>query len=1056
MVEATSVSVQTTESQVGQTVNMKDIDTLPQLGRAPLALAVFAPGVAVFQQGSSAGSDSSYSHVNGLRQGSNNNTLDGIDVNDAVTPRMGLSLTQTNTDSVGEVHIITEGGKAEYGRNAGGQVEMITRSGTNNYHGNLFDYLRNTDLNANDFFSNKSGVPRPLFIQNLFGGSMGGPIRHNKLFIFGNYQGQRTHQLIVRNRVVPTDLAKQGIFQWIPPGSTAVQQYNIITADPLRKGIDPFIANLLKNYPSPNNFDVGDKLNSAGYRFNNANGSLGDQFTIKADYNVTSSQHIFFRDSWYRTSSIDGLNNADAPFPGLAQGTQGGHRWGVAAGWDWSITPTMISEFRYGHQSAGVAFVRPERIAGPMVFQNPWNDLWYPPLLPNYAQGRNSPVNEWTDNITKVHGNHTFKFGGNLRFTKQYGYNAANIYPNIDLSLANGNAPSASVNPPGAISSTDLATFQGLYNNLLGRVSQISQTYYSDLQTFQGPGTPRVRNFIFHDYGFFGQDDWKITRNLTLNLGLRWEFSGVPYEQNGLAGTLDKVAQLNTVSQLDNITINKGGQWYNNDWNNFAPRVGIAWDPKGDGKMAIRSNFGIFYDRLIGSVANSVDGNTPGFSTQVAVMPNSVAGNDVRISDNPPGPVAPPAPQTLVPVGNRATTIQAFNPNLRTGYVAQWNFTVQREIARNTTLQAAYVATHGVKLYFGQDLNQDRIYGDFLTAFQQMQAYVANKTAPPASNTLVRIFGSPDAAVTAIGSSVFTTGQVRLAADTVDRSNNSKYAAAGLNQFYLRNYPQFNQVYYGTNMGRSYYNSLQVSLRHQVGALKFFANYTWSKSIDNVLSTATGGEGNGFSEPIDSYNVALNRARSNFDIPHVFNFASTYTLPIGKGHALGGNMPQWANALLGGWDLGGIWVWDSGAPFTVSTARLTGPSNQLTTTGDFADYTGSRNIGSVSRQGNGVYYFTPAEIANFSNPAAGSIGNSGRNAFRGPRYFNVDVSLVKKFAITEKHHVTFRAEAYNLFNNVPFGVNTNNTNISSTGSFGQLSTVVGAARFMQMALRYDF
>lgn len=222
MVEATNVSVQTTEAQVGQTINIKDIDTLPQLGRAPLNLAVFSPGVQVFQQGSSAGSDASYSHVNGTRSGSSNNTLDGIDVNDSVAPRMGLSLTATNTDSVGEVHIITEGGKAEYGRNAGGQVEMITRSGTNAYHGNLFDYLRNTDLNANDFFSNKSGVPRPLFIQNLFGGSMGGPIRHNKLFIFGNYQGQRTHQLVVRNRVVPTDLAKQGIFQWVPPGSTAV------------------------------------------------------------------------------------------------------------------------------------------------------------------------------------------------------------------------------------------------------------------------------------------------------------------------------------------------------------------------------------------------------------------------------------------------------------------------------------------------------------------------------------------------------------------------------------------------------------------------------------------------------------------------------------------------------------------------------------------------------------------------------------------------------------------------------------------------------------------
>ena len=290
MVEAENVAVQTGESQIGRVINLRDISTLPQLARTPLTLAIFAsPGVQVFQQGSSAGSDTCYSHINGLRSGSNNNTLDGIDVNDSVAPRLGLSLTATNTDSVGEFRVITQGGKAEYGRNAGGQVELITRSGTNEYHGNLFDYLRNTDLNANDFFSNSSGVARPVFIQNSFGGSMGAPIKHNKLFIFGNYQGRRTHQQIVRNRIVPTDLAKQGIFQWKPAGG-AVQQYNLVTNDPRHKGIDPYIASLLKLYPSPNNNDVGDGLNSAGFRLNNPNGSLEDQFTIKADYTDVSGK----------------------------------------------------------------------------------------------------------------------------------------------------------------------------------------------------------------------------------------------------------------------------------------------------------------------------------------------------------------------------------------------------------------------------------------------------------------------------------------------------------------------------------------------------------------------------------------------------------------------------------------------------------------------------------------------------------------------------------------------------------------------------------------------
>ena len=309
-VKANVVAVTTTDAQVSSAVTMTDIMVLPQIGRAPISLTYFQPGVQIAaENGTNAGADYSYSRVNGLRQGSNNNTLDGIDVNDAVAPRLGLAMTANNTDSVEEFRVVTSAGKAEYGRNAGGQTELITRSGTNEYHGGLFEYIRNTDLNANDFFSNKSGVAKPMFIQNMFGGSFGGPIKHNKLFIFGNYQARRTHQQISRNRTVPTDLAKQGIFQWVSGGVT--QQFNVLNADPRQKGIDPAIATLLKIYPSPNNTDVGDGLNYEGYRFNNPNNSLEDQFTIKADYNLKDNQHIFFRQSWQRNSAIDSLNSAE-------------------------------------------------------------------------------------------------------------------------------------------------------------------------------------------------------------------------------------------------------------------------------------------------------------------------------------------------------------------------------------------------------------------------------------------------------------------------------------------------------------------------------------------------------------------------------------------------------------------------------------------------------------------------------------------------------------------------------------------------------------------------
>ena len=427
---------------------------------------------------------------------------------------------------------------------------------------------------------------------------------------------------------------------------------------------------------------MGDGLNYAGYRFNNPNNSLEDQFTIKADYNLKDNQHVFFRQSWQRNSSIDSLNSADASFPGQPQGTQGGRRWGVAAGWDWTVTPTTINEARYGHQSATSGFNRPSRVAGPMYIFNTWTD----PILRNFAQARNSPVNEYTDNLTRIHGNHTFKIGGNVRYTKQYGTNDAGIYPNESLSISlSGNAPPTSANPPG-VTGTALTTFQGMYNNLLGRVGSIAQTYYSDLSTWQAPGTPRVRNFVFHEYGFFLQDDWKVSRRLTLNLGLRYDFSGVPTEINGFAGSLDQAASINTVSKIDNFSIKKGAPWYKNDWNNFAPRFGFAWDPTGDGKTAVRGNYGIFYDRVIGSTSSSVDSATPGFSSALTVFPNQAAGSDVRASSNPAPPAQPAAP-VLTPAANRSiSSISIFDPNLRTGYVEQYGLNVQRSILKDTVL----------------------------------------------------------------------------------------------------------------------------------------------------------------------------------------------------------------------------------------------------------------------------------------------------------------------------------------------------------------------------------
>ncbi len=1026
-VQANALRVQVSDAQVSRAITLKDIEVLPQLGRGPITLAIFNPGVQIDP------SDVTYSRINGTRQGSSNTLLDGIESNDPVAPRLGLVMVGTTSDNVEEFRIVTNGGKAEYGRSAGGQVQMITRSGTNQFHGGAWDYLRNTDLNANNFFNNQSGTARPKYIRNIFGGNFGGPVKKNRTFFFGSYEGNRTNQEVVRNRTVLTPEAKQGLFRW-QLNAGPIQGFDVLRNDPRGKGIDPQVKKLLDLLPNPNNFDVGDNLNTAGFRFNAPANSFNDQMTVRVDHDLWSGHRIFYRHSWLRTYSIDTTNSAEARYPGQENGRQGGHRAGWAVGSDWTITNTMVNEFRLGGQLTNSDFLRP-RLHEPMLVPNLYTSPIASPT--DFAQGRKLPYKEITDNLSKIHGNHTFKAGVNIRLTNQYSWREDYAWPAVNLSRANfGNTPPSAIGPQTpAISATDRTRFESYYNDMLARVSDVQIRFYSDLEKYQPAGTGRNRNFLYRESGYFLQDDWKVNRRFTLNLGLRYEFFGVPLERDGLQGYFDKREQMNQSSRISDFVIKKGAPYYNNDWNNFSPRVGFAWDVSGDGKTAVRGGVGIFYDRLINATVTAPDG-IPGFQTDLRPTPNS-NGADVRFSDGLP-PLPQPASVVLSVPLDRTTAVTQINPNLRTGYVVHTSLTLQREIFRNTIVEAGYVGTHGVKLYMHNNLNQSRIYEDFLGAFKQLQAFRSNGTPVPAGNTLVRLFGTPAAAVTAIGTTNIDTGAVGTAANSLDTTSSSynRYAAAGLPITYLRNYPQFSTAYLGTNDGRSYYNSLQLSFRRSAGAVRFSANYTFSKAMDNWP-----GEGNGTDSAsvIDWYHTRLNRGPSDFDKAHSFNSTFIYTLPFFR-----------HRRFIGGWDIGILNIWQSGSRFTVSSGRATGPG----TASAWANISGDRNVGQLERRGDGVFLFTAADKDRFTFPDAGTIGTSGRNSFRGPRFFNMDTTLSKRFRVTEKSAVTFRAEAYNMFNNANFG--TPGITMATPTALGKFSATIGGARVVQMALRFDF
>jgi hypothetical protein len=1080
-VEADSVRVQTTEATIQRAVTLRDISTLPQLARNPVALATFQPGV---QLGTSP-NDASFARINGMRQGSNNNTLDGIDVNDAVSPRLGLTLNANNTDSIEEFRIITNGAKAEYGRNAGGTVELITRSGTNSFHGNLFEYHRNTVLNANNFFNNNSlqadgtATPRPKYIQNQFGGSFGGPVDipkivhlKNRVFFFYNYQGSRVAQEVSRNRTVLTPEAKSGIFRWIvpagQPGAGSTQSYNILQNDPRHIGIDKAVATSLALLPAPNNTSVGDALNTAGYRFNAPANNQGDQNTFKTDWAATQNIRAYFRYSWFKTfTPADTLNNAEQTYPGQPNGYQGGIRSGYSTGVNWAIKPWLLNEFIIGNQESSVDFGRVRSLfyqGQTLITPN----LYTAPIPTGFGSSRNSPVNPLlSDNVSIIKGKHTWKTGFRFSDILQWQTSDANIWPTLNIGQGNGNAAPGSIGPQSpSIAAADRQRFDNLYNDLLGRVSSAATTFYSDLSTFN-PGTPRVRNFIFHDYGAYIQDDWRIKPNLTLNLGVRYEFFGVPYERDGLQGDIVQNAGglVNTVGRISDLTVQKTDHWYKNDWNNFAPRFGFAWSPFKDGKTSIRGSFGVFYDRVPGTAVIDPDSTTPGFAQSISTFPNQAAGSDVRASDSSLSlPVAPAKP-TLTPAATRSTaTLNLIDPNFRQPYVLQMNLTIQREIMRNTVLEVGYVANRAIKLLLDQNVNQTRIYDSgFLKDFNELRAFQANGTAVSSTNNLVKIYGSATAAINAIGATPVRQGAVGAAANTVDSSSTAfnNYANAGLSQYYLRNFPQFQNVWISTNAGRSYYDSLQLSVRRQAGSLKFAANYTFSKNIDNGS-----GDGGGNTGPLDSYNLTTTRGLSDSDRPHTFNWTAAYVLPIGRGHLVGRDMPNWLDRVVGGWEIGSLGIITSGQPLSISSGVLTGPNTTdfgplASNLGSLADYSGTdRSIGTIERFGGGVRFFTAAQLGLFSVPAPGSTGNSGRNTFRGPGFFDTDLSIVKIFRPTEKTRVIFRAEAYNLLNTVNFSPPS--VNLQTPQTFGIISsTPVGAgnqsgARILQGALRFEF
>jgi hypothetical protein len=1122
-VAAETPLVQTTESSISTLVSEKAIVTLPLNGRNPLHLIGLVPGVAGHSSEATSSSGTATHYINGDRGRGITTTQDGIDISDPVIPRGELTNAPVNPEALQEFRVITSNPKAEYGRSAGGQVELVTKSGTNEVRGTLYEFLRNTALDANSYFNEQQGIPKEVLRRNQFGLSLGGPIRRDKAFFFVNYEGQRRTQETSNVVTVPTDALRRGQFRFVTQpcaGQTTAQNrpscvdaqgkpmtpistYDLAANDPRGIGLDPAIQNqTLKFLPLPNDFTVGDGLNTAGYRWNSPTYAPVDTVTARVDVNLSSRHSLFARTNIaFRNHLInDIINTTPRPLSWPAR-ERLSKQQGGALGLKSNFGPHLLNEVTVGFTRNRLDFIDPEHprtyeiCSSGCIFTSPF--VYWP------GTARTPIETQLSDNVTYVRGSHAFKAGVVARayFIDQMrgAGNPFGIYPSFTFSRTDaafsGLDSLAVLRPDGTrinltgsgINSTDRNNLNTFYNVMLGRIGRVDQTFYSDGTGFVALQPLRMKQRL-QEYNGFLQDDWRLTPRLTLNLGLRYELNTVPYDTAGVQVAPDKPldGSQGPVS-FDPAGPGTGRSWFRMDKNNFAPVLGFSWDPFGGGHTAVRGSYRIAYQRLVSWALNVVEQRQPATSlNQFLTAPRdpSIPGTDtiVRLDELLRG-IRRPQPQGGVSIGldggiphlstptsilrtppnNRGERPLFFQEHLQTPFVHQWTLGFQRELWKNTAIEMNYVGSRGVHLFRMLNVNQmDLVANGFLKDFRAAQRNLAanqNPNSGESTGTLGTLFGGN------IPSSVWAdiqNGNVGLIADALDRGTlGIGLARAGLADTFFRPNPQFTVAGLGCSCSSSWYNSLQVQMQHRARGLTLAANYTLAKSIDD-LSNDTRGAGTEIIVSSDPRNPQRDKGRSDFDVRHVFRGFVIWDVPVGRDRRFLSKSSGLVDLLLGGWQINGILDASSGFPFSVYSGRNTFTfydsgtriaSTSASAVTNRAVFTGpSTHIGRARRTERGVEWFSTEERALFQTPDPGEIG-SERNLFTGPRFFQFDLGLFKNFKVSGERRFELRLEVFNVFNTVNF----DQPNVLMTsGGFGTINDTRVPPRIVQLGLKFYF
>ena len=1048
-VTAQTPLLQAETSSLGEVVQKRKVNELPLNGRNPLNLVALAPSVV--PQGQSMGSPNGTNpfgwgnyQIGGGQAGQSAVFLDGAPVNGGYLNITAMIPTQ---DSLEEFKVQTNNLEPEFGRFAGGVVNFTTKSGSNDIHGTAWEYLRNKVLDANNFFNNEAGVGRPAFTQNQYGFNVGGPIfipkvydGRNKTFFFVDYEGFQLRQGTSFTDTVPTAAMRAGDFSNLRDANGNV----IPIFDPTSTVKDPNHPGQYIRTPFPGNqipasqFDTAALKMSTYYPLPNAagnaltgvnnwvgNASVGghnDETVVRIDQNISDKQHLFARYSYWGNVNlpIDPFNN------GVCQDRclEAFNTNSFILDDVYTISPTTIFDLRASYQR--FSYDRTPTVSNFNVTQLGWPSSLnsqaafqslpvpcisgYDPANIFCSQGAGSTILDRNDNdrvagsLTKITGPHTLKFGGEyLRITHNY------AQTNTPLGIFNFDQGFTSGDPlnPGN-------TGNGFASFLLGD------------GTGGGASTPALVSAEQLYPALFAQDDWKVTKRLTLNIGMRWEMDGpwterynrLTYFQTTTPNPILQSAGLNYPGSIGLVDSAARGSRYNinPDWHQFSPRLGFAYEITPT--TVVRGGYGIFW--IPNDVAWAYSPNNDAVNSITTPFVGSINGGltpyNHLSNPFPQGILQPPGrnpsyQQTLLGQG-----VTEALPNNPYGYAQQWNIDVQQQIGNGMLLDVAYAGSKGTHLpLYSQQADQ------LPSQYMSMGSALIQQVPNPFYGTVTQ---------GALAASTVSAGQL------------------------LRPFPQYNGVSYaGAGIGNSDYQSLQVKAEKRFNnGDSISAAYTFSKLISDTDTLTSWLESGGVGGVQNWNNLRGERSLASFDVPNRLVLSYVIDIPVGKGKKYLSDMPGFANAIIGGWGLEGVTTLQSGFPLHFGTAQNLTNSFGGGSRPNVVGGCNSSVSGSAQSRLNGWF-----NTGCFAQPAAFTFGNESRNdpTLRSAGIANWDFSTFKNFPFGPEGRLNlqFRAEVFNLFNRVQFGVPGQTL---GTPQFGVVSSQVNLPRLVQFALRFSF